>query len=93
MAKKQPERNLYLDLCQQTLMAMTKLLAHHSDDKDFGGEDVGRLKSEYEPLIMLLKDNIKRERCINELKSFEAWCLNYRKKIIDKYYKGETNDE
>ena len=92
MAKKQPERHLYLDLCQQTLMAMTRLLAHHSDDKDFGGEEIGRLKSEYQPLIAKLTDKAKRERCPDELKSFELWCVNYRLKIIDKYYKGEIND-
>lgn len=92
MKKKEPARNLYLDLCNQTLLAMTRLLAHHSDDKDFGAEEVGRIKSEYEPLIAKLTDKAKRERCIDELNSFESWCVNYRLKIIDKYYKGEIND-
>ena len=92
MAKKQPERNLYLDLCRQTMAAMIRLLAHHSDDKDFGGEEIGRLKSEYEPLIAKLTDKAKRERCTDELRSFEVWCINYRNKIINKYYNSNANE-
>ena len=92
MKKKLPARNLYLDLCNQTLLAMIRLLAHHRDDKDFGGEELGRIKYEYEPLIAKLADQAQRERCTDELNSFEAWCINYRTKIINKYYKGEIND-
>ena len=93
MKKKEPTRNLYLDLCQQTLFAMTRLLAHHSYDKDFGAEEVGRIKAEYEPLIAKLTDRTKREHCYDELNSFESWCANYRMKIINKYYSGENADD
>ena len=93
MKKKEQSRNLYLDLCNQTLLAMARLLAHHSDDKDFGAEEVGRIKSEYEPLIAKLADKAKRERCIDELNSFESWCVNYRTKIINKYYSEGNSDD
>ena len=89
MKKKQHGRNLYIDLCNETLFAMTKLLAHHADDIDFGGEELGRIKYEYKPLIAKLTDKAQRERCIDELNSFEAWVVTYRKKIIDKYNQGE----
>lgn len=93
MKKKQSERNLYIDLCNQTLFAMARLLAHHRDDKDFGGEEVGRIKSEYGPLIAKLADKVKRERCIDELNSFEAWCTRHRIEIRRKYYPGELTDD
>ena len=86
MKKKQPERNLYLDLCNQTLLAMTRLLAHHSDDKDFGAEELSRIKSEYEPLIAKLTDKDKRERCYDELNRFTSWCIKHRVEIRRKYY-------
>ena len=93
MKKKEPARNLYLDLCNQTLLAMTRLLAHHSDDKDFGAEEVGRIKSEYEPLIAKLTDKTKRERCVDELNSFESWCVKHRMAIISKHYPQENSDD
>lgn len=92
MKKKEPARNLYLDLCNQTLLAMIRLLAHHRDDKDFGGEELGRIKYEYEPLIAKLADQAQRERCTDELDSFEAWCIKHRIEIRRKYYPEAINE-
>ena len=93
MKKKEPTRNLYIDLSKRIIELKIKLLAHHSDDKDFGAEELSRVKSEYEPLIAKLTDKDKRERCYDELNSFTSWCINYRTKIINKYYSEGNSDD
>ena len=93
MKKKQPTRNLYIDLSKRIIELKIKLLAHHHDDKDFGLKETDTVNTEFLPLIKAEKSAYIQTYCYDELNGFIAWCVNKRRQIIEKYYPEENTNE